>query len=539
MTHNVATHTPPPWSAFLALRFWPTWLGIALLWGIAWLPLRLRMLLGKWLGLATWLAARERRYITAVNIGRCFTSLSVPAQAALVRQSFVESARGLIETATGWVRPPAHFMPLLKMQGTEHLAAALAQGRGVLMLGAHYSTLDFGANLLSVHYPFAVTYRSHKNPLFNAFMLRGRLRNCNGVFDRHDIRGAFRHLRQGKILWYAPDQDYGPEQAVFAPFFGHEAATITAASRFASFNASPVILVRQGRDDQRGIYELEFTSLSPAFPSGDELRDALLLNQALEQAIRVRPAQYLWMHKRFKTQRGGKPDSPYILIKTPQRKLSETQYAGLLAEAQALRNGGLDTGFMQLLNGLALREFPGIAQGLHRQQHPALRLDALSKTLRACGIRTLTTDNLFRVASRALTAATCFMPPGQPLAETWLPEENAAAFLALLHNNGYHFLALDAACLVVHEGQPALLDPLRVTCVPGSASYQQRLRDLLVWRRICLLDAPAWALLLHHYQSLVRRADAAGFREWLAQQPLDADNAGSRAYNASASVQNR
>src|SRR5690606_4657829 len=143
---------------------------------------------------------------------------------------------GLLETATGWVRPPTHFMPLLELRGEAVLADALAQGKGVLMLGAHYSTLDFGANLLSVHYPFAVTYRAHKNPLFNAFMLRGRLRNCNGVFDRHDIRGAFRHLRQGKILWYAPDQDYGPEQAVFAPFFGHEAATITAASRFASFN---------------------------------------------------------------------------------------------------------------------------------------------------------------------------------------------------------------------------------------------------------------------------------------------------------------
>src|SRR5690606_31870832 len=159
-------------------------------------------------------------YITMINIARCFPELSAARQQALVKRCFIDNGIGLIETASGWVRPPAHFLDRLVMKGTEHLDAALAKGKGVLMLGAHYSTLDFGANLLSVHYPFAVTYRAHSNPLFDAFMLRGRLSNCNGVFDRRDIRGAFRHLRQGKILWYAPDQDYGPEQAVFVPFFG-------------------------------------------------------------------------------------------------------------------------------------------------------------------------------------------------------------------------------------------------------------------------------------------------------------------------------
>ena len=173
------------------------------------------------------------------------------SRSTLVRRCFIENGIGLIETATGWVRPPAHFKEQLMISGAHHMEEALAKGKGVLMLGAHYTTLDFSANLLSQHFPFAVTYRAHNNPLFDAFMLRGRLRNCNGVFDRKDIRGAFRHLRQGKILWYAPDQDYGPEQAVYAPFFGVPAATITAGSRFAAFNNSPALLVRHHRLAQR------------------------------------------------------------------------------------------------------------------------------------------------------------------------------------------------------------------------------------------------------------------------------------------------
>ncbi|MGP1609280.1 MAG: LpxL/LpxP family acyltransferase, partial [Burkholderiales bacterium] len=238
---------PASRSNFAGPRYWPTWLGISALCICAWLPFRLRMLAGTLLGLATYMIGRERRYISAINIALCFPELDAHAQRALVRRSFIDNGIGLVETATGWMRPAGHFRKQLVMRGTEHLDAALATGRGVLMLGAHYSTLDFGANLLAATYPFAVTYRAHKNPLFDAFMLRGRLSNCNGVFDRSDIRGMFRHLKQNKILWYAPDQDYGPERAVFAPFFGHPAATLTAASRIAGFNQSPIVLVRQHR----------------------------------------------------------------------------------------------------------------------------------------------------------------------------------------------------------------------------------------------------------------------------------------------------
>jgi KDO2-lipid IV(A) lauroyltransferase len=228
---------------FLAPRYWTTWIGIGLLILIAWLPHQIRLACGALLGRLIYRFGRERRYITAVNIRLCFPELSEPEQAVLVKRAFIDSGMGLIETATGWVRSSEHFKNMVVWKNPEMLLQARAEGRGVLILGAHYSTLDLGANLLAPFCPFAVTYRPHKNPLFDAFMYRGRLSNCEKVFDRYDIRGAFRHLKKGGVLWYAPDQDYGPEHAVYAPFFGNRAATITAPatcpSRRGSCRAAP------------------------------------------------------------------------------------------------------------------------------------------------------------------------------------------------------------------------------------------------------------------------------------------------------------
>ncbi|HWK54449.1 MAG TPA: hypothetical protein VNR18_08770, partial [Hyphomicrobiales bacterium] len=457
--------SPPPYSRFLAPRYWPTWLGIGLLCLAALTPLRMRLWCGARLGDLTRHFARERRYITEVNIARCFPELNAAEQAALVRRSFQENGIGLVETACGWIRPAARFKPLSTLKSGALIEAALAEGRGVLFLGAHYTTLDFAANLLSQYFPFAVTYRAHKNPLFDAFMLRGRLRNCNGVFDRSDIRGALRHLRQGKILWYAPDQDYGPEQSVYAPFFGNNAATITVGTRFAAFNRSPTFVVRHHRGTGPAPYELEAIPF-PDYPSGDEEADAARLNLALEAAIRVDPAQYLWMHKRFKTQPGGKPQSPYIFIKTPNRKLDAQR-------CQALLEGSTPQAphpeRATLASGLELRRFSGFAAGLLQRRHPALRLDRRSKRLRAQGIATVTVDSLFRVPHLRQTFVTCFVPQGKVLDEVTVTPDTAAALLLRLHEIGASFPALCADDLRLTPAGLAIDDPLRLRLRPGQA----------------------------------------------------------------------
>ena len=123
-----------------------------------------------------------------------------------------------------------------------------------------------------------------------------------GLWD--DIRQTVRLLRQGEVVWYAPDQDYGTAHAVFVPFFGIPAATITATSRIAKMGKAAVIPCAHYRLPG-GRYEIEFGAPLDGFPSGDEEADTARINQTIEHYVRKHPEQYLWVHKRFKHQPPG------------------------------------------------------------------------------------------------------------------------------------------------------------------------------------------------------------------------------------------
>ena len=120
-----------------------------------------------------------------------------------------------------------------------------------------------------------------------------------------------RSLKAGRILWYAPDQDYGIKHSVFVPFFGNPAATITATSRFAKVNDSAVLFFSHYRNDDNSGYHLEFSPILDNYPTGDDEKDATTINKLIEKAILKQPDQYLWLHKRFKTQAAGKSARPY------------------------------------------------------------------------------------------------------------------------------------------------------------------------------------------------------------------------------------
>ena len=473
--------TPPPFSSFTHLKYWPTWLGIALLILVAWMPFSVRYHAGQLLGLLTYHLARERRYITGINIATCFPELDQQQQHELVKQCFRENGIGLIETATGWVRKSGTFREQTTLIGLDRLEAAQARGKGILLIGAHYSTLDFGANLLSLFHPFAVTYRPHRNALFDAFMLRGRLSNCNGVFDRNDIRGAFRHLKQGKTLWYAPDQDYGPDHAVYAPFFGKPAATITAGSRFAAVNDSPVFLVRQHRKGKSPQYEIEFTPFPDTFPGADDVADAMLVNQMVEQAIRQYPAQYLWMHKRFKTQPGGKPESPYINIATPNHRLTEAQYERIIGGATQVAelHGVLD---YILPTGLWVRQYPRVISKHRIFGHPARIFDQHAKNLRMHGIDSITVDNFFRVPDRKLSLVSYFVPEGKLLSQLparELPLQALAAFLAQLHAKGFFCKKPVLDMFIINTKGFAIVDPTDFILSRTPPSLKERRNSLI------------------------------------------------------------
>ena len=219
----------------------------------------------------------------------------------LTKNIFRSAGISIIETGLVWLRSPQAFRNLVEIRGLEHLEKALEQKEGVILVGMHFSTLDFCGAVLASYCKFDVMYRSNKNPFIEAIMTRGRTQNFSNAIERKDIRSVLKSLKRGNAVWYGPDQDYGRAHSVFVPFFGHQTATISATSRLADISKSPVIVFSHYRleGDQR--YQICLSKPLKNFPSGDLAEDASRINQKIEEAIQRAPEQYWWLHRRFKT----------------------------------------------------------------------------------------------------------------------------------------------------------------------------------------------------------------------------------------------
>jgi KDO2-lipid IV(A) lauroyltransferase len=281
-------------------KHWPVWLGIGLLVLLTRLPYSWQLGIGKGIGLLLHKVAGSRRRIAEVNMDICFPEKTPEERAALVRQIFIDNGIGLMETFMGWFRDPQWLAARTDFVGFEKVRDAQAAGQGVMLLGAHYSMLDLAGSLLSTELNISVSYRPQDNPVMNYIMERNRARFYDECLTRKDIRGFIRTLRQGKVLWYAQDQDFGRKNSIFVNFFGHPAATITATSRIAKAGKALVMPITYFRKDDNSGYTI--TVFDPInIPSGDDEADAQLANDFIEAQLREHPSQYLWLHKRFKT----------------------------------------------------------------------------------------------------------------------------------------------------------------------------------------------------------------------------------------------
>ena len=286
-------------------RYWPVHLGMAMGWLVAQLPFPLQLWLGRGLGALAYYSMRSRRRIARTNLGLCFPELDTPARRALLRDHFRALGLGVIETAISWWTPAARLRGLARIEGLEHLQAALGAGRGVILLSAHFTTLEIGGRLLSLHAPFHVLYRRHKNAAFEAVMQRARTRHFEKAIARDDMRGMLKSLKANIPVWYAPDQNYGAEHSVFVSFFGIPASTITATTRLARISGARVVPFFQERLPGTAGYRLRLYPALDNFPTDDDAADTQRINDLIEAEIRKMPAQYLWAHRRFKTRPPG------------------------------------------------------------------------------------------------------------------------------------------------------------------------------------------------------------------------------------------
>lgn len=293
--------------AFLHPRYWLLWLGLALLWLLTQLPYVVLLGLGRVLGWIMLHTASSRRYIVTRNLELCFPELSAEERQHIVRENFASMGIAFFEMAMSWWWPKKRLSTLLRVEGLEHLQTAQAQNQGVILMAIHFTTLEIGAALLGQRHTIDGMYRAHKNPVFDYVQRRGRERhNADAkAIEREDVRGMLKVLRQGRAIWYAPDQDYGPKQSVFVPLFGIPAATVTATSKFAQLGRAQVIPMTQTRlADGKG-YLIKIEPPLQNFPGESDTQDCLRINQWIEQTIAKQPEQYLWAHRRFKTRPEG------------------------------------------------------------------------------------------------------------------------------------------------------------------------------------------------------------------------------------------
>ena len=273
--------------------------------GVVWLPWEVQRALGDAAGGLLYRLMRQRRRIAERNVALCFPRLAEPARSSIVRRHFRSLGLGLVEVALAWWGSDERIAARSRIVGSEHLEAALSHGRGVILVGGHFTTFEIGGRILASRFEIGATYRPHNDPWWDSMLRAGRLRYLSALVAHKDARGMVRHLGRNRILWYAPDQDYSGRRRVFARFFVERAATTTATAWLARKSGARIVPYASYRRADDSGWDVVLGPALDGFPAGDDPADAERLNEVLEGQIARSVEQYLWVHRRFKTRPPG------------------------------------------------------------------------------------------------------------------------------------------------------------------------------------------------------------------------------------------
>ncbi len=288
--------------------YWPAWCALGLTRLLARLSYPSLLRVGAALGtLARWVLPAHRQVVRR-NIELCLPELDAAQREHILRDHFRSLGITVGETALVWWGDAAVVRSLAKIEGLEHLDAAQARGKGVILLAAHFTTLEIGARIMTVTRPIHPVYKPTRNALIAHFMVMRRSAQSDGAIANDDIRSVVRALRAGCIVWYAPDQAYRHKGAQLVPFFGIPVATNTATSRLARSTGAAVLPYLVERLPGTAGYRVVIGAPLEGFPSDDPIADTLRYHQIIEAQVRRVPEQYLWVHRRLKGLGEDAPD---------------------------------------------------------------------------------------------------------------------------------------------------------------------------------------------------------------------------------------
>lgn len=286
-------------------RYWLTWVGIGIWYILVLLPYPVIYQLGKGLGLLIANVLVKRKDTAKQNIKLCFPNMPPNEQDKMLRDNFISTGIAVFETGMAWFWSDNRIKKHAQVTGDKYIKQVQQTKQGILLLGIHFLTLELGGRILGMHHPGVGVYRPNNNKVFDYIQLKGRLKSNKYMINRYNTKGMVRALKNGEILWYAPDHDYGPKNSVFAPFFAVDKAATTIGTSILVKLAQPVIIPFTPKRESNGLYAVSVSPPLKNYPQDNNISAAIFMNKAIEKEILKAPEQYMWLHRRFKTRPDG------------------------------------------------------------------------------------------------------------------------------------------------------------------------------------------------------------------------------------------
>lgn len=318
------TYYQPKFSiAFLHPRFWVLWLLFSLMAIGIYLPNCLRRMIGAGFGNLYRLLNHKRRRTSLINLKLCFPEMNNAERDAMMRAHFHCHGQGVFDYAVLWWASEKHLRQLVRFNGMHNLQQAYNIEQPIIFLTYHSVNTDFVGIILALLYKdmlfkrmeFLTLMKPVKNPLLDYFLCKGRRRFVATNLQLRDwgLAKIAHVLRRNKdsAFFYIPDEDFGPDKSVFAPFFGTQVATINLLGRLADISNAIVLPVSAFLSKETGGYDVYFDEPLQNALTGVQAADAATMNQAFERMIKRHPEQYMWTMRCFRTRPSGEP-SPYL-----------------------------------------------------------------------------------------------------------------------------------------------------------------------------------------------------------------------------------